>query len=133
MTIQSLIAQATAANVNVKALVDGLKAMTVLSPAMQDMAVKVGFESDQLIVAAKNIGAEVGAGRFPNTFQTKTSPVKYRVVNSEVEEIQAQKDGLVVATFPQTMTKNGVPDLVVHNQGKKEEAIKNGFVLPELL
>jgi hypothetical protein len=133
MTVHKLVSMATAVKINIGLLKEALaKQGVVLDPATQLVADNLTVEAQTLYDGLNAFSLDVGAGIYPNTFQTTTLPYTYRIVNDETEEDAAEEAGMVVAFFPQTMTKAGQPDLVVHNQDQKETAVRNGYTLPGL-
>lgn len=131
MTIHAVVAMATAVSINIDLVIADLSAGGLnISPHTQLLIDNLKEESGKMLDGVKQLSDEVGGGTFPNTYQTKTAPFKYKIVNNEDEEAQAVANGLVIATFPETMMLEGSPDLIVHNQDEKEVATRNGYMLP---
>lgn len=86
-------------------------------------------ESLALSAGLADLGQSTGAGRFPNTFAKNGA---YMYVNNSDEETAALENGFRPATFPETMIKEGSPNLVVHNSVQKFEALQLGYTLPGL-
>jgi hypothetical protein len=114
MTIQQVISKASALNNLVILLAESLL---------------IAELSADLLRSVRELGTDMGAGFFPNTF---TKDGVYRLVHNEREQAVAVADGWRVATFPETMIKAGFPDLVVHNSVQKTLANKDGYRLPGL-
>jgi hypothetical protein len=77
----------------------------------------------------KAFGLEFGAGLYPNTF---VKAGVYAVANNAIEEATLLLAGWIVATYPETMSKFGAPDIVVHNAVEKDRALDLGYTLAGL-
>jgi len=121
MTIQQVISKASALN--------NLVILLARAYPLSALVAELTQESAELLQTARQVGSEMGAGFFPNTF---TKGGVYKIVHNETEKAAAVADGWVVATFPETMVKKGEPDVEVRNSVQKNLVARDGYRLPGL-
>jgi hypothetical protein len=131
-TIQNITALAILINNGITDLKVALQNTTV-PPTVPPLLDGLTRQSAQLGLDLKQLETTLGAGSFPNTMvkQTPNGPT-YLIIQNAEQQVQAQSEGYLIATFPETMVKVGFPNLEVFSEIEKDDALQQGYNLPGL-
>jgi len=131
-TIQNITALAILINNGITDLKVALTNTTV-PPTVPPLLDGLTRQSTQLGLDLKQLETTLGAGSFPNTMvkQTPNGPT-YLIIQNAEQQVQAQSEGYLIATFPETMVKVGFPNLEVFSEIEKDAALQDGYNLPGL-
>jgi hypothetical protein len=131
-TIQNITALAILMNNGIADLTVALTNIPV-PPTVPPLLDGLTRQSAQLGLDLKQLETTLGAGSFPNTMvkQTANGPT-YLIIQNAEQQVQAQSEGYLIATFPETMVKVGFPNLEVFSEIEKDDALQQGYNLPGL-